>query len=49
MARTEVWGGFQPGTTPAERRAFFELQRQIEALKAEVEALKARVTTLETP
>jgi len=48
--------GFQPRNTPAERRAFFEVQRQLtEALAAiatnaaAIAVLEARVDDLETP
>jgi cell division protein FtsB len=48
--------GFQPATSPAERRAFFDILRTNKALEARVEALEAantaleaRVADLETP
>lgn len=48
--------GYQPRNTPAERRAFFDTDRQIEALLRRVVALEGdlsdveeRVTVLETP
>ena len=41
--------GFQPRNTPAERRAFFEVQRQLAEALAAIAVLEARVDDLETP
>jgi hypothetical protein len=48
--------GYQPRNTPAERRAFFDVQRQLAEILASVAAntaaiavLEARVDDLETP
>lgn len=48
--------GFQPRNTPAERRAFFDLERQLQdvlgrlaTLDAEVAVLESRVDLLEEP
>lgn len=41
--------GFQPRTTPAERRSDLDLLRRIAVLERQVADLIARVTALETP
>ena len=43
-----VNGGFQPRNTPAERRAFFDLQRQLTDILARLAATEATVADHET-
>ena len=41
-------GGFEPGSNPAERRAQFDLRRQISEINTNLAALGTRATALET-
>ena len=41
--------GFQPPTTPAERRAFFDLIRQLKEQQRQIDDLIERVEALESP
>ena len=38
-------GGFQPRNTPAERRAFFDHERQLNAIIVRLDAVTARLDT----
>ena len=43
----EQSSGYQPRNTPAERRAFFDLQKQLAEIRALIADLTARVEVLE--
>lgn len=56
MSDTSPGGGFQPRNTPAERRAFFDVQRQLtdifqrlDKVEADAAVLEGRVDDLEGP
>ena len=49
MARSTSATGYQPRTTPGERRSDLDLQRRIAALERAVADLTARVVALESP
>jgi hypothetical protein len=43
----DVLNGYEPAARSAERRALFDLRRQLAEMRALIEALDARITTLE--
>lgn len=49
MTNTLGAGGFEPESNPAERRAQFDLRRQIKELSDQVKELEQRVYDLENP
>jgi hypothetical protein len=48
LANTPPGGGFQPRNTPAERRAFFDVDRQLTEMRKRLDDAEAKLADHET-